>query len=168
MATKPVRQLASMQRSDGRVRVRQGVVDAANSDGTIDVVLGADDVVIESVSLLGDAPAGAGVWMLQLPGGDLLALGATGPQIVTGQSLDARTEHGTDHGKNPEDFPVGISTSPTVAAAQGWPLATGARGAVVTTSTGAYVFQLLMSNNAADGVQFRSGDGTTWSAWATL
>lgn len=75
MSSKPIRRLASQVRQGSLLRLRQGTVDAINSDGTVDVTIAGDDVVVEGVAMLGAAPAGTGVWMLQ-QAGDLLALGA--------------------------------------------------------------------------------------------
>ena len=77
MADPPIRRLAGLMRDDGRLRLRQGVTDADNGDGTINVTLGGDDVVIEDVQLIagGSVTVGATVWLLQ-QGPVLLALGS--------------------------------------------------------------------------------------------
>lgn len=74
MASKEIRRLAAQQRPEPRLRLRQGVVDAVNGDGTVDVYLGADDVLIASVATLTTVAASDTVFMLQT-GGDLLVLG---------------------------------------------------------------------------------------------
>lgn len=77
MSSKPVRKLAAMQRPAPRLRLRQGVVEVDNADGTIDLTLGGDDVVIESVQVIAGTTVtvGATVWVLQ-QGPLLLALGS--------------------------------------------------------------------------------------------
>lgn len=82
MSSKPIRQVAAMQRDLGRLRLRQGAVDVVNADGTVDVTIAGDDVVVDGVQLLGRAVASAGVWLLQ-KGPDLLALGAAGSTAPT-------------------------------------------------------------------------------------
>lgn len=72
---------AGLAPSNAGVRLRQGTVTAYNADGTIDVTLADTTVTIPDVPLIAGAvppPAGAGVWLLQQPDGDLLALGALG------------------------------------------------------------------------------------------
>lgn len=77
MSNQPVRQLAALQRQGTRLQLRQGTVDADNGDGTIDLTLGGDTVVIESVQVLAGVTVTVGttVWVLQ-QGPVLLALGS--------------------------------------------------------------------------------------------
>lgn len=94
------KRLAELLRKPDSPRLRQGVVDTVNADGTVDVTLGGSDVVIPSVACVGAVGTGAAVWLIQQDG-DLLALGATGATgiwedytpVVTGATTNPATDN---------------------------------------------------------------------------
>lgn len=162
MSTKPIRQLAALQRDRGALRLRQGLVDASDSAaGTVDLTLGGDDVVVEDVGLIGQAATGQAVWVLQR-GGDLVALGALGSADVT----DASDMHGSDistSGPGPDAWPRGICWA---AVTSGWTGRPGSSNGVLVSYNAGNFISSHQTYFTGDTLYVRNrASATTWGSW---
>lgn len=75
-----------------------------------------------------------------------------------------------DRTTQPTDYPNGLTVSPTVAGAQGWPLSSGARSVVLTVKSADNAgWQLIMDDND-NTMKARAIDHNdeTWHAWQDL
>lgn len=75
MSSKETRKLAAQISRPPQLRARMGTVDAVNGDGTVDIYLGGDDVLITNVVTIATVAVDDTVLLLQ-QAGDLWVLGA--------------------------------------------------------------------------------------------